>query len=91
MKLQIILGALIAVGVCAVSASADTFVRGYMRSDGTYVAPHWRSAPDGSYNNNWSTSPNTNPYTGSVGSNPPLLFDVPPPRNPYSGYRGSRY
>ena len=49
----------------AVPAIADdTYVRGYTRKDGTYVAPHWRSAPDSSYNNNWSTSPNINLHTG---------------------------
>lgn len=36
----------------AFSAIADT-VNGYYRSNGTYVAPHYRSAPDGyTFNNN---------------------------------------
>ena len=48
-------------------------VRGYVRKDGTYVAPHRQSNPDKSFNNNWSTNPNTNPYTGKQGTriNPP--------------------
>jgi hypothetical protein len=48
-------------------------VRGYSRKDGTYVAPHRQSNPDKSFNNNWSTNPNTNPYTGKQGTriNPP--------------------
>src|SRR5215831_3070347 len=37
-------------------------VRGHVRKDGTYVAPHRRSTADKSFNNNWSTNPNTNPY-----------------------------
>src|SRR5262249_60906370 len=37
-------------------------VRGHVRKDGTYVAPHRQSNPDKSFNNNWSTNPNTNPY-----------------------------
>jgi hypothetical protein len=41
-------------------------VRGYHRRDGTYVQPHMRSASDSSYNDNWSTYPNINPYTGSA-------------------------
>lgn len=49
-------------------------VRGYTRSDGTYVAPHMRSAPDGNFSNNWSTRGNTNPYTGKEGTR-----DAPPP------------
>lgn len=56
--------------VCSISFSADAavHVRGYYRSSGTYVQPHYRSNPDGNFNNNWSTSPNVNPYTGSVGT-----------------------
>src|SRR5262249_7804689 len=48
-------------------------VRGHVRKDGTYVAPHRQSNPDKSFNNNWSTNPNTNPYNGKQGTriNPP--------------------
>ena len=49
-------------------AFADTYVRGYFRSNGTYVAPHFRSNPDGNFYNNWSTYPNVNPYTGKIGT-----------------------
>jgi len=42
-------------------------VKGYTKADGTYVAPHLRSAPDGNFNNNWSTKGNVNPYTGEAG------------------------
>lgn len=42
-------------------------VRGYVRKDGTYVPPHYRSAPDGNFSNNWSTVGNVNPYTGEEG------------------------
>ena len=49
-------------------AFADTYVHGYTRSDGTYVQPHYRSSPDGSFHNNWSTKGNTNPYTGEQGN-----------------------
>ena len=52
----------------ATSVLADTYVSGYYRSDGTYVKPHWRSSPDSYKNNNWSTSGNTNPYTGKKGT-----------------------
>ena len=50
------------------SVLADTYVSGYYRSDGTYVKPHYRSSPDSYRNNNWSTSGNTNPYTGKSGT-----------------------
>lgn len=48
--------------------AADTYVRGYFRRDGTYVQPHYRSAPDGNVWNNYSTYPNINPYTGEQGT-----------------------
>jgi len=43
----------------------------YTKKDGTYVAPHHRSAPDGSKSNNWSTKGNENPYTGKPGTKDP--------------------
>jgi hypothetical protein len=33
--------------VIATPALAGNYVNGYTRKDGTYVAPHYRSAPDG--------------------------------------------
>ena len=56
--------------VCAIALPADAAVRvrGYFRSTGTYVRPHYRSNPDGNFYNNWSTHPNINPYTGARGT-----------------------
>ena len=42
-------------------------VRAYVRKNGTYVAQHYRSHPDGRFSNNWSTFGNINPYTGKEG------------------------
>jgi hypothetical protein len=50
------------------SASARVYVHGYTKKNGTYVAPHYRSDPDHSFNNNWSTKGNTNPTNGKKGS-----------------------
>jgi hypothetical protein len=47
---------------------ANVHVRGYYRANGTYVAPHFQSAPDGNFYNNWSTRPNVNPYTDVEGT-----------------------
>ncbi|MDO4675457.1 MAG: hypothetical protein Q4A68_02585 [Anaerobiospirillum succiniciproducens] len=47
----------------------DVYFNGYTRSDGTQVRGHYRSAPDYSYDNNWSTEGNTNPYTGELDTN----------------------
>ena len=58
---------LMLVGTMAI-AVADVYVKGYYRSNGTYVTPHYRSDPDGYVGNNWSIYPNINPYTGKVGT-----------------------
>ena len=73
-------------GTAAPLLAEDVHVKGYYRSDGTYVQPHMRSAPDSSYSNNWSTSPNVNPYTGQQGTRQPRLYD-----NPGLGGQGSDY
>lgn len=49
-------------------ASASAGVRGHVTKKGVYVPPHRRTTPDKSINNNWSTKPNRNPYTGKEGS-----------------------
>ena len=73
----------------ATASAQNTHVDGYFRKDGTYVAPHQRSAPDRSYNNNWSTSPNTNPYTGQQGTRSRTLNDRPPETSPYGSLYGA--
>ena len=73
-------------------ADAATRVRGYYRKNGTYVAPHYRSNPDGNPYNNWSTRGNVNPYTGAIGTKnpaPPTRPMSPAPQAP-SSY-GHRY
>ncbi len=37
----------------------DVWVKGYYRSDGTYVRPHYRSSPDSYKWNNYGPSQNT--------------------------------
>lgn len=51
--------------------AAQTHVDGYYRRDGTYVQPHYRSSPNGTAQDNWSTKGNQNPYTGSMGTRDP--------------------
>lgn len=50
----------------AFNATADTYVDGYQKRDGTYVQPHHRSDRGNSYNN-YSRKGNVNPYTGKRG------------------------
>lgn len=53
-------------------------VRGYYRSNGTYVQPHQRTAPNYTRNDNYSTVGNTNPYTGKAGTVPRDSYYVAP-------------
>jgi hypothetical protein len=67
---KVLLAIALTIGALSASqqADADMWVRGYYRSNGTYVRPHYRSDPDGYFYNNWSTYPNINPYTGRMGT-----------------------
>lgn len=65
MKIWILLLYLIFFAFFSVSAQ-DVYVKGYYRKDGTYVQPHYRSAPDGNPYNNYSYPGNYNPYTGKI-------------------------
>ncbi|MBQ8706989.1 MAG: hypothetical protein IJ523_02740 [Succinivibrionaceae bacterium] len=70
-KSSVVIAAAIALAALSGIAEArhgSSSVRGYYRSNGTYVAPHHRSGRDGYHNNNWSVRGNTNPYTGRAGT-----------------------
>ncbi len=65
---KIIVFTLLAMLAFSAVVSADVYVRGHYRNDGTYVNPHWRSDPDGNPDNNWSRKGNVNPHTGEEGN-----------------------
>lgn len=67
MKKLLLLAAVAAVATPTL-AQRTTHVDGHVRSDGTYVAPHYRTTPDSRRDNNWSSQGNTNPHTGERGS-----------------------
>src|SRR6185437_11450704 len=71
MKQAITVGLLLAalIALVPVASYAGQHVNGYYRSNGTYVQPYTRSAPDSTVRNNYSFQGNTNPYTGSTGTN----------------------
>lgn len=54
---------------CSERLAKYVYVNGYTRSDGTQVRGHYRSAPDYSYDNNWSTEGYTTPYTAQGNAN----------------------
>jgi len=59
--------ALLAISSLIPAHAQDVFVQGYIKRDGTYVQPHYRTRPDGNPWNNYSTYGNINPYTGQRG------------------------
>ena len=68
-------------------SSSDVYVNGYTRSNGTYVAPHYRTAPNSTNIDNFSTIGNVNPYTGKNGTVQPTQRFV----NSSSSYNNSYY
>ena len=77
MKLAIAIAASLV--VTSAAAARDTYVKPHYRSDGTYVPGHYRTAPNATTLDNYSTSPNYNPYTGQQGKVDPYA----PPRVTY--------
>jgi|SRR5882672_11261128 len=55
-------------------------VEGHVRRDGTYVGPHMQTNPNGRFEDNYSTKPNVNPYTGTTGTRvtPPDPYGTKP-------------
>lgn len=76
MRVVILAAVMVAAATPALAAGSNN-VRGHIRSDGTYVAPHYRTNPDSTTSNNWSTKPNVNPYTGQSGTREPSYTPRP--------------
>jgi hypothetical protein len=83
--MRIALGLLIS--LLAASALAADYVRPYVRKDGTYVEGHYRSSPNNTKMDNYSTQGNTNPYTGQRGTVDPYAVQPNPYRQPKRGYQ----
>lgn len=49
-------------------AQRTRYQKGYMKSNGTYVQGHYKTERNRTNHDNFSTSRNRNPYTGSAGS-----------------------
>lgn len=75
----------LAAALCvSTSAIAADYVQGYTRRDGTYVAPHYRSEPNSTKLDNYSSQGNFNPYTGQSGTVNNYNNPYNPPRQDYS-------
>ncbi len=48
--------------------SAQNYTNGYTKKNGTYVMPHYKTSRNNTNLDNYSTTPNTNVYTGKRGS-----------------------
>lgn len=60
--------AAIAAALFIADASAAKRVSGYVTKRGTYVAPHYQTAPNRTKLDNYSTKGNYNPYSGKTGT-----------------------
>lgn len=81
MTIQIAVFIVITISGLSQTGNAQVYVSGYFKSNGTYVAPYFKSAPDGNPYNNYTYPGNTNPYTGQVASGNPETYLI----NYYSG------
>lgn len=64
---------LAAAGTCMAQASHAT--KGYVKKDGTYVAPSRATNPNDTKLDNYSTKGNVNPYTGKAGTVDPYKLE----------------
>lgn len=53
------------------SGSGSHSIKGYVKKDGTYIAPSHATNPNKSKNDNWSTKGNVNPHTSKEGTKDP--------------------
>ena len=70
----------ILVGFCVLALSGasvanDHAVKGYVKKDGTYVAPTVATNPNATKLDNYSTKGNVNPYSGKIGTVDPYKVE----------------
>lgn len=82
--------AALALALAAGAATADQYVQGHFRSNGTYVEGYNRSSPDSVRYNNYGSQGNYNPYTGQQGTQRNEFSSPPAYNSTYgSGSSGS--
>ena len=73
----------------------STYVNGYTKSNGAYVSGHYRSSQNSTNHDNYSTSGNYNPYTGTSGSRAKDYstgaYNYGSGHTIYTGSRGGQY
>ena len=74
---------------------SDEYVNGYYKKDGTFVQGYFKSSPNQTNVDNYSTQGNLNPYTGSEGYRAPDYssdaLKYGDGRTIYTGPRGGQY
>jgi len=89
----------IAIATClwclAFASFANEYVNGYYKRDGTYVEGHFKTSPNVTNHDNYSTQYNVNPYTDTTGSRAPdyspNAYNYGQGRIIYTGPRGGQY
>jgi hypothetical protein len=79
----------------AFASFADEYVNGYFRKDGTYVEGYFKSSPNTTNIDNYSTQGNVNPRTGTQGTRAPdyspQAYNYGDGRIIYTGPKGGQY
>jgi hypothetical protein len=70
-----------AITLGAAATFAQTYVAPHITKNGTYVEGHYRSNPNSTDLDNYSTKGNVNPYTGQAGTRTPS-YEQPTYRQP---------
>lgn len=68
--LKILTAVILGTSLPFIATAKDVFVQGYTKSNGTYVPAYYRTAPNSTKADNYSTQGNINPYTGKAGTKP---------------------
>ena len=76
-------------------SQTTTTVKGYTKSNGTYVQPHQRTTPNGTNTDNYTVKPNSNPTTGQSGTraadNTPAASNYGKNQTIQTGSKGGQY
>ena len=90
-KMLFIIGFMFATAVLS-AQTKQVWVNGYQKSDGTYVQGYYRTVPDATATNNYNYYGNTNPNTGTTGTQQ-LYYNTTPTqsRTLYTGANGGIY
>ena len=68
-KLYTLISLVFILGLIQTVAAQNTiYVQGHTKKNGTYVQPYYKTSPNATKLDNFSTKPNLNPYTGKTGT-----------------------